>query len=208
MSVILDALHKARGDRRDKQSEPHANTVARVLDAGAAMPPAVIAAEKASLRGRGWIAVVAVIFGTLCLIALIGGAFFLLYDQMRRIEARSAQGAVAAIPAANATTVAPVPEVAQAPLPTPLPLSELPIQPPAAVAGSVSAASVAAAPAQPHFTLGSIVCEGTDCLASLNGRSMRVGEVIKGYKVMAIDPSTITIKSVSGNDEITLSLYD
>lgn len=207
MSVILDALHKARGDKRKLDSEPHAGTVAKVLDAGAApvTPSSGIATQKPksdrSERGvMAWLVVTSVIFGGLCLLLLIGGAFFLLYNQIQRLEVRSSQVSMEQVQPMMAGTE-PLPAAV---LPTPLPLSDLPIQPPAA-SGAVT--SPGAAPVRPDFSLGSIVCENDDCLASLNNRTVRSGDEIQGYRVTEITPTMVLLKSVTGNDEVTLSLY-
>lgn len=206
MSVILDALHKARGDRRKPAADqPHEQTVARVVDAGLA-PQNAYAPDSPRPGGRTWLIAMGVICGLICLVALIGGAFFLLYDQMRRIETVATQPAQAspaiASPAPAAVQI-PVPPIVTpaAVLQTPVPLTELPVQPPAASAA-------AATTAEPDFNLGSIVCENNDCIASLNGRSVRVGETIKGYNVISIDSTGITLKSEAGGKEITLSLFD
>lgn len=207
MSVILDALHKARGDKRKLESEPHAGTVAKVLDAGSApvTPSSGIATQKSKSDGNEragmtWLVVTSVIFGGLCLLLLIGGAFFLLYNQIQRLEVRSSQASMEQVQPVMAGAE-PLPAAV---LPTPLPLSDLPIQPPSA---SGAAMNPGAAPVRPEFTLGSIVCENSDCLASLNGRTVRSGDEIQGYQVHEITPTTVLLKSVTGNDEVTLSLY-
>lgn len=205
MSVILDALHKARGDRRKPAAEqPHEQTVARVVDAGLA-PQNTFAPGSPRSGGRGWIIAMGVIFGIICLIALIGGAFFLLYDQMRRIETVASQPSPATTANAGAAPTIiqmPAPPVATpAPiLQTPVPLTELPVQAPGVAAASSEA--------EPDFELGSIVCENNDCLASLNGRSVRVGETVKGYKVTKIDSTSVSLRSEKNGNEITLSLFD
>lgn len=259
MSVILDALHKARSDKRNPQPETQPNSVARVLDAGAASEAMLDAHDGgAAGRGRGgrsgrggWVVVLSVFFGLACLSALVGGAFFLLYYQGKRLEesrivgtkTSEAGGSIApvntGIPVINGTDALASSEAAQIletglalptvpSLPTPLPLSDLPVQPPAraaaaavtvevapqqpaaaivapAVAGTASAPVVAAAPS---FKLGSIVCDNNDCLASLNGRTIRVGDEIRQYRVLRITSKEVTLKSITGNDVVTLSLYD
>jgi hypothetical protein len=208
MSVILDALHKARGDKGHAAAQPHEQTVARVVDAGLA-PQNTFTTAPARSGGRGWLIAMGVACGLICLVALVGGAFFLLYDQMRRIETVAAKPA-ATVPAGADTSPATiaVPQTAAlqptaamvtpaAVLQTPVPLAELPVQAPAA-----------AAAVDPGFSLGSIVCENSDCIASLNGRSVRVGDTIKGYKVTKIESSSIALKNESTGAEKTLSLFD
>lgn len=232
MSVILDALHKARGDKRN----PQANNVARVLDAGVtsdAMLDVHSGRGKTSPAGRsGWIIGLAVVLGVVCLCLFAAGAFYLLYSQGKRLEeSRIIENGIHAKDGAAATNQPPLmtPTDATASieatriletglplpaLPTPLPLSELPVQPPVTAAGSAGAnpfisegSSSATAPA-PTFKLGSIVCENEDCLASLNGRTVREGDEIRQYRVLRITAKEVTLKSITGNDVVTLSLFD
>ncbi len=247
MSVILDALHKARGDKRGPQLEGRPENVARVLDAGVASEAMLDNHHGGSARrGRRsiWMVAVAVVFCAGCLLLVIAGAFFFLYMQGKRLEENrvvergdGVQGAavvsnrppVMASAGSNADIEAArvlemglaLPSVPA--LPTPLPLSDLPVQPPVPVAGVDPAAAAgqmasnavqgtrAAAPVSANaaaFKLGSIVCENEDCLASLNGRTVREGDDIRQYRVLRITSKDVTLKSITGNELITLSLYD
>ena len=237
MSVILDALQKARTDRRKNQVEPHPNSVARVLE-----PEVHGSADMVALpRRKSWLVPVSLIFGLICLLALAGGAFFLLYDQVRQLNApaKVTTPGVANVPAsASAEAVNAELAVAAGAVPTPsatpVPLQDLPVQPPAAVAGpaavaapaggvsidvappgasSASASVPAAAPAaSAALKLGSIVCEADDCIAHVNGRTVRVGDQIKNYTVTQITADSVTLQSAAANgaagEVVTLSLFD
>jgi hypothetical protein len=222
MSVILEALQKARSDRKIKAATESAT--ARVLEPQVNGPVMVTSASgRAGVEGaragsgRTWVLAVAVIMSLVLLLCLIGGMFWLLYDQVRRVNT------VATSPAST-TAVAPVvagPTGAlpgAVPLPTPLPVQELPVEPPApaaAAAGDAAviveeakpAAAATASPAAAEFVLGSIVCEAGDCLASLNGRSVRVGDVVKGWTVIEISTSALVLQNASG-EQRSLSLFD
>ena len=242
MSVILDALHKARGDKRDNQDEPQPNSVARVLDANVTPPhnPDLMAGSRRPSKSNNWFIAVVAMLGLFCLLTLVGGAFFLLY-RMQRLELQAhAKDELAIKPQADRLLASPPAGIATAPvayrcryrgiagaapLPTPLPLSELPVQPPIAGAGQAGAhnetppmaatgavgtkSAPVAAPtaAPPQFKLGSIVCENKDCIASLNGRSVRVGDEIRNYRVTQITATGISLKSMAGDDVVSLSLY-
>jgi len=212
MSVILDALHKARTDRRKNHSESNPNSVARVLEPVVAPPEAPLRPEK-QRGGSGWMLALTILLIFVCVLVLAGGAFFLLYDQMRRLEPVATMQPVQASEVNSAATMPAVPAAALA---TPLPLSELPVQTPAPVIAPVEApaAAVAVAPTAAavnpadSFKLGSIVCEENDCIANLNGRSVRVGDRVRNYQVIAITPSDITLQGSAPTDVITLSHYD
>lgn len=204
MSVILDALQKARTDRRKRQDETHPNSVARVLDPGVAPPPPVnVAAPQGG--SRTWLIALPVVVAVICLLALIGGAFFLLYDQVRDLNSTSAVTKTEA-DKPEPVSAAPVAAV----MPTPVPLSELPVQTPApaAVVPVAPAPAVAPAAAPASIKLGSIVCEGDDCIANLNGRSVKVGDKVKNYTVTEITPSSVTLQGANVADSVTLSHYD
>ena len=210
MSVILDALHKARTDRRKNQSEPNSNSVARVLEPVVAAPEAPIRPEK-QRGGSGWMLALTILLVFVCLLVLAGGAFFLLYDQMRRLEpAATAQ----TVPASNADASLALPQVPAAALVTPLPLAELPVQTPVPSVVPATPAVAPAAVVAPTVTpaesmkLGSIVCEANDCIANLNGRSVRVGDRVRNYQVIEITPSAITLQGSTPTDVLTLSHYD
>ena len=140
-----------------------------------------------------------------CLLTLIGGAFFLLYDQIRKLNA----------PASRDTTAVVSPVPAAAVMATPVPLSELPVQTPAPQLAPAVVAPTGSEPANgatqnaaSSFKLGSIVCEADDCIANLNGRSVKVGDRVKNYDVTEITPSSITLQGSSPADTVTLSHYD
>jgi len=207
MSVILDALHKARTDRRKNQSESNPNSVARVLEPVVAMPEAPARSEKRG--GGGWMLALTILLVFVCLLVLAGGAFFLLYDQMRRLEPVATAQQPVQPPVANNGVA--MPAVPAAALATPLPLSELPVQTPSPVsapAAVVAVAPTAAVNPADNFKLGSIVCEANDCIAHLNGRSVRVGDRLKNYQVIEITPTDLTLQGPAPNDVITLSHYD
>lgn len=223
MSVILDALHKARSDRNRGRVEPsHEQTVARVLDAAAVdAVDSPVSAPRPSRR-REWMLAFAVVMAVAILFALVAGAFLLIYQQLREIG--GSVGAAVEAPAPVHVTAghnglqhaaglsAPVfTEV----LPPPVPVAELPVEPPVSVAAAASTdvasgtgANTTPLASREDFSLGSIVCENNDCLASLNGRSVRVGDVMRGYEVMAIDSTSIRLKAANGEHEIALSLFD
>ncbi len=235
MSVILDALQKARGDRHKNQVEPHPNSVARVLE-----PTVAGAPEPPPRHAGGWLLAVFIIIGSILLLALAGGAFYLLYDQVRRLQPQAAVTTAPIVPPAATdpgaiATPSLEAELAVSPgaLPPPLPLSDLPIQPPAAASAgapgagtelpvsgpAVAAPSTTYAPAQaapaapaataaPQFKLGSIVCEDNVCMALINGRTVRQGDRVKDYVVTEITDKGVTLKSSSGSDEIHLDLYN
>jgi len=224
MSVILDALQKARGDRKRNTApagdvEAVGNNVARVLDAGlhVAAPPPEATPRSAGARG-GWVLPVLIGILGLLLVVMAGGAFFLLYQQLGKLDGRPnapvLNAGATAVPGVNGGAVmgadaagAGVPAESAA-LPTPVPVSELPVQTPGVDNANGGAAVQVSGAKRADFTLGSIVCEHQDCIASVNGRSVRVGDVVKGYRVIKIDATTVTIKNVSGSDELTLSLFD
>lgn len=223
MSVILDALHKARGDKgRGGKSESQPHSVARVLDHGAAPGVVDFNGDRPMPRRRGRLGTSLVTFGLLCLIALVGGGFYLLYEQVRRLEQKTVLQAVtepATVPvqAESLLQTSPLDVAPPTTLPTPLPLSDLPVQPPAgtgAAAAAPAAEETAAVSVQqpaverPQFKLGSIVCEAGLCVASLNGKSVRVGDEIRGYNVLEITETAVSLKSATGSDSITLSQFD
>lgn len=209
MSVILDALHKARGDKKKHQSETHPNSVAKVLE------PAIAQVETRQ-PGRNWLLTTILVLAGLCVLTVLGGAIFLLYDQIRKLETRTevaaAQAAQAPPPAPAAQ---PAPQVHYAILPPPVPLADLPVQTPAptasasAMAAVTDAAPATAAPATTNeeFNLGSIACEGSDCIANLNNRTVRVGDKVRGYEITAIEPTTLTMRHTASGKEMTLDLY-
>lgn len=208
MSVILDALHKARRDRSPAaptDGAAHEQAVARVVDA-AAIPTPSIAAVPPQSSSRQWLLPVALILALVVVFALVGAGFLLIYNEIKQSAAQAGQraSADAAAPPALAAgqQFVGVPVI----MPTPMPLSELPVQEPAAKAESAAPASPALTAAD--FTLGSIVCENNDCLASLNGRSVRQGDTVKGYLVTEITPSGLRMKQVGGTNELVLSLFD
>lgn len=213
MSVILDALHRARGDRRGHPAEPggpHDQAVARVLDATAL--PGVMAGTPRPSRRREWLLAFGVITFFMVLFALAGGAFLLIYQQLVQIDKSNLTRVTAdnaAIPAGTspitlaqpaAGTVAPISPVVA----TPVPLSELPVETPV----THSQANSVAAATRADFTLGSIVCENNDCIASLNGRSVRVGDTIKDYRIVSIESTSIKLQGMHGQGELALSLFD
>lgn len=234
MSVILDALQKARTDRRKNQDEPHPNSVARVLEP--VVVPAAGATATPPARGRQWLLPVLVILVVLLLAACAGVAYVLLFTQVQKLAASApapageikqpalaGEAAVAGATAGEATLpVAPPPGTSPAAingqpaaanvplvspaLPPPAPLSELPIQPPATAAAG--AATAGAAAAAPDFKLGSIVCEGVDCIAHLNSRTVRVGDQVRQYRVAQINNTSLVLQGPTPGDVITLSLYD
>lgn len=211
MSVILDALHKARSDRSPAapaDGAAHEQAVARVVDAATiATPP--IPAVPAPSRMRQWLLPVAVIAALLAIFALVAAGLLLLYKEIRHSAAEITQRAAAPAEASAPPALAPSQQFVGVPviMPTPMPLSELPVQaPPASPADTAAPATPALTAAD--FTLGSIVCENNDCLASLNGRSVRRGDTIKGYVVTEITPSGLKLKQAGGSTELTLSLFD
>ena len=220
MSVILDALQKARADRRKNQAETHPNSVAKVLEPALNGP-----GENASIRkanGKGWIVPVSIIFGVLCLLALAGGAFFMLYDQIRRMEKPVAPTQHAVQPndsgqpvstaqplSTQASPVVAAPSNSTpASLSTPVPLADLPVQTPAPPS-DLPAAAAGAVPTPAGLKLGSIACEANedDCIAHINGRIVKVGDRVKQFQVMKITADAVILRGNSG-DVVTLSLFD
>jgi hypothetical protein len=206
MSVILDALHKARGDKSggDNQSR----TVARVVEAQRVS--ADLNAPPKLAPSRMWIPL-AIVFGAILMLVLVAGILYFLFVRLQQLDARDKM-----IPAPAAVTIVATPAVAPAPaivppLPTPLPLQDLPVAGKVATEPMVTfsdpgTAKPAVAP-EKLFVLGSIVCENNDCLALINGHTAHVGDVMKGYKITAIGPSSVTLTSPSG-EAVNLSLFD
>jgi hypothetical protein len=156
---------------------------------------------------------VAIISGTFLMLILVVGILYFLYARLQQLDARDnktpiAQPVVIATPmAASIPAAAPVPA-----LPTPLPLQDLPVMGKVAPESMVTlaepaTASKTSASTEKLFSLGSIVCENNDCLALINGHTTRVGDVVKGFKVTAIGPSSVTMRSPSG-ESLNLSLFD
>lgn len=209
MSVILDALHKARSDRRHGNTGPHEQAVAKVLDAAAVDAAATPTAKRSSFHV--WLLAFGIIMGLLVFFALAAGAFVLIYQQLKEIGGSVTTATAVSnnppvhspVDAIQAVTIPP----AEA-LPTPVPLSDLPVQSP--VANAPATATQAASPAltAADFTLGAIACENGDCIATLNGRTARVGDVFKGHEVIAINEISVQLKAVDGSSELTLSLFD
>ncbi len=211
MSVILDALHKARADRRPGNTTgPHEQAVAKVLDAAAVDAAATPVVKRSSFHV--WLLAFGIIMGLLVFFVLAAGAFVLIYQQLKEIGGSVTSAAVVSnnppadsLQAASFAMAAPHAEA----LPTPIPLSDLPVQSPAAIAAPPAVAE-AATPSltAADFTLGAIACENGDCIATLNGRTARRGDVFKGYEVVAIDEISVQLKAVNGTAELTLSLFD
>lgn len=210
MSVILDALQKARGDKKDNDS--HKNATAKVLEPTTSARPFVIR-EKSG--GRTLLTVFLTAFVVLLIVA-VGLVIFYLFNRLNVVEQQAKAAASPATVSAD-SAVQPAVAAVPTPFPTPLPIQDLPVQPPpqsaplpttAMVTDAVPASASAAVDAKKMFTLGSIVCENNDCLASINNQTVRVGDSVRGgYTVTDIHSSGLTLTGPD-KQQITLSLFD
>lgn len=225
MSVILDALHKAR-----HENEEASYSTSRAVDV--ARPSYSLVKDQRSL----WRSLLLVLIGGSCVaVALLfvglGWWWFSSGEPGAALMKRFSLGRFVR-PIATAPTLASTPSSALVPvdLPPPVPLSSLPVQtalvanqasPPAlqqtaATAGATLIAQNGSQPAttsglvaeQPTpfpFRLGTILCDEMDCSASLNGRTVRAGDTVREHKVISVTATEVTLQRAN-EPVIVLSL--
>lgn len=204
MSVILDALQKARGDKKNK--EPQKNSTARVLEPNITSRPMVVrdGGVGRTLLTVFLTAVIVVVLMTVC------GVIYYLYNRLNDVEQKAAVVQVGNVQQAAPAAIAPavVQAVAPTPFPTPLPEADLPVEGIRSTAVQTATVTDAnPAVAKKEFTLGSIICENDDCLASINNQTVRTGDVVRGYKVIEINSTGVTLQN-GNNEPIVLSLFN
>lgn len=210
MSTILDALHKARRERAHD-----APVGSDRLDAVPGPPP------RRRRAPMVWI-VLLTVFATVAVLVVTGGAFVLLHARLvgaPPVVAVPAGAPVAGNPATTpattpaATPAAPpsegmaiVPTAATtelpvagpedpALLPTPLPAAMLPADPaPAPPATPDASATPTSVRTQDGMTLGSILHDANDRLATINGVPLREGESYDDFTVLRITPNAVTVQ--------------
>lgn len=204
MSVILDALHK---ERNNDKSGPAGALPTR--PATGQRGPTLVRetptrgrAENRAAPGSSGVLGVVTIMAMLILLLVVGGLFFVLYriqpNLLQPVGTEQSSGNVAR------NTTVPVD------LPPPVPIQQLVPQnvtaslPPPPVAATAAVTEVNE-PAVKPLKLGSIVCENGDCLALLDGRTVRAGDAVQGYTVTEISPTAVTLEK-SGAQPLVLSL--
>jgi len=214
MSVILEALRKAR---HDYEEPGYSGT--RVVDVPRPTPH--LAPEP---RRGSRLLLLMFLLSSFLLVALLaggltwwyfgpGGRSLALGDMMS--AATSPQRAVpppgghqlAAGAMLQPAAIPAVAGVAPVDLPPPVPITALPPPVVTSQQAAPAAAQAPAAPAaaSPELKLGTILCDGADCSAIVNNRTVRVGDSIRGYRVAAITGSEVTLER-KGEAPLVLSL--
>lgn len=216
MSVILDALHKAR-----QEHEEGSYSTSRAVDV--ARPSySLVKSQRSTLRAFLLFSVGSLGVVVALLTVGLGWWWFGMGGRNSAITEMVWPGrfvqsipAVPVVPTPSSAALVPVD------LPPPVPLSSLPAQAksggsePAAAALPGSAGSAAAVatlipqeksqaattsgvaagePAPFAFRLGTILCDGTDCSASLNGRTVRAGDTVREHKVISVTATEVTLQ--------------
>lgn len=248
MSVILDALHKAREDRGDAH-----HLTSRVVD----MPrqaPLLVKNTRSPWRSLFLLASLGSLL--IMVVVLAAAAWWWFGDSGRRTRvgdliASTFQGSAMAKspapaePPAAATSLVQTAAMVPVDLPPPVALNALPVQAPAVVptpptasvpaapqvapgvpvqaappavapvqsaaltasaVGTPAASGQVAAASAPAWRLGTIMCDdGQDCAAVVNGRTVRVGDVVREHKVMAVTATDVTLQH-GGDAPLVLSL--
>jgi hypothetical protein len=181
MSLVNDALKRAQDAQ--KKGQP------------AAPGPQFRPAEPAPVQKRGmgiWVPVV------IALVAVAG--LILVWQNRQKAEARQplAEPKSAAPVATILETKPPVqPAVAPAPAPAPVPAA------PAVAAETPAPAPVVSAPA-PQLKLQAIFYAPGHSSAIINGKTVRVGDNFRGFRVAALTQTSATLVSATQTNVMTL----
>lgn len=219
MSVILDALHKERnggtaeGGAQSRATEAPSKARGPVIVRDTS--PRETNAPARPLPQSNSVLGVVTVMAMLILLLVVAGLFFLIWRmQPNLLQPSNTEQSPGGISR---------PEPVALELPPPVPLQQtvtapgtLPLPPPpvAAVLPSGNSMVTDAAPTNPDaapkpvapLKLGSIVCEAGDCLAHINGKTVRTGDTLQGgYKISEITPTAVTIEK-PGAEPIVLSL--